>query len=244
MVTSTNAARNGLTHCWIASTRGSKTPYESCTGEPSKTNSRRRARVRLPVKPGKISGGPTGASSGAGGDAKVLLPTLTAAVLFEGVTGLYRYGERARLFKQAQARALELRKPLVVIGAPNAGGLTAVIGSPYGCGDLCVDLHGCPECGRQVAVDITKDPIPLPQDSAVVFVSCVLEYVDDINAAWAELKRVGGANVFVAIVGGGTLTSYAFPGAKWVLDRKGTGFVAYRINGSPGDGSTMSPGAR
>lgn len=169
----------------------------------------------------------------------MILPILTAAALFEGTTLVARYSARARLFKAAQARSQETGQPLIVVGAPDAGGMTAIFGAPYGCGDLCIDLNGCPNCQTQVKVDLGKDQIPVAGGSAVVFVSCVLEYVDDIEAAWKELRRVAGENLFVAIVGGGTLTSYAFPGAKWILAPTETGFTATRISNDPRDGSSM-----
>lgn len=66
-----------------------------------------------------------------------------------------------------------------------------------------------------------RDPTEadLPDDSRVVFVSCVLEYVDDFNAAWSEICRVAGGkeNVFVAIVQPWTLTGSLYPGATWSL---------------------------
>jgi hypothetical protein len=41
--------------------------------------------------------------------------------------------------------------------------------------------------------DITKGPIPdIADNSAIVFVSCVLEYVADIDAALREISSVSG----------------------------------------------------
>jgi hypothetical protein len=68
-----------------------------------------------------------------------------------------------------------------VIGDPDAGMHTRLMRA-YGCGDVCVDLNGCPKCPVTVVADITKGPIPdVADDSAVVFVSCVLEYVSEIE---------------------------------------------------------------
>jgi hypothetical protein len=48
----------------------------------------------------------------------------------------------------------------------------------------------------------------------------VLEYVDDIEAAWREIMRAAGGdaeNVFVVRVSPWCATSRLYPGARWVL---------------------------
>lgn len=165
----------------------------------------------------------------------LLTKLLLGAAAWEGTAAMLRLAERKRVFEQARARAKELGKPLVVVGDPYSGAHTRLM-PVYDCGDLCVDLHGCPQCPHQVQMDLTTGRIPLEDDSAVVFVSCVLEYVDDVKAAWRELRRVGGQNVFVARVGGWSFTTLFFPGAKWTLSPFGSGFVAHRISEADGDG--------
>jgi hypothetical protein len=52
-------------------------------------------------------------------------------------------------------------------------------------------LNGCPRCEHHAAADLTRGPIPgLADDSAVVFVSCVLEYVGTSPRRW---PRSGGS---------------------------------------------------
>jgi hypothetical protein len=104
-----------------------------------------------------------------------------------------------------------------VVGDPDAGAHTRIIRA-YGCGDLCVDLTGCPLCPVTRTADITKGPIAgLANDSAVVFVSCVLEYVSDPQAALYELQRIAGspANLFLVFVEPWSLTAALYPGARW-----------------------------
>lgn len=117
---------------------------------------------------------------------------------------------RTSTYACAQARAKALGKPLVVVGAPD-GGVTA----GYGCGDVTVDIQSS-ACPNSLRADITK-PLPMANDSVVVFVSCVLEYVGDVDAALAELHRVGGANVFIVRVEPWTLAAYLYPGARRTL---------------------------
>ncbi|MBK8263789.1 MAG: hypothetical protein IPK80_20940 [Nannocystis sp.] len=54
-----------------------------------------------------------------------------------------------------------------------------------------------------IVADITRGKIPnIADDSAVVFVSCVLEYVEDLHGALAEIARIAGSpdNLFIVNV--------------------------------------------
>jgi hypothetical protein len=137
--------------------------------------------------------------------------------LVEGTAALIRFRERRAAFELAVQRAAALDRRLVVIGDPDAGMHTRLMRA-YGCGDVCVDMNGCPKCPMTIVADITKGPIPdVPDNSAVVFVSCVLEYVTDIDAALREIARIAGSadNVFVVTVQPWTLTARLYPGARW-----------------------------
>jgi hypothetical protein len=150
--------------------------------------------------------------------------------LVEGAAALIRFRERTVAYQAAAKRATELGRRLVVVGDPDAGLHTRLMRA-YGCGDICVDENGCPQCPVTVVADITKGPIAeLNDDSSVVFVSCVLEYVDDLNAALQEIARVAGSpdNVFIVNVQPWTLTARLYPGARW------RGTVA-----ATGDGSSV-----
>ena len=151
------------------------------------------------------------------------LPKLAARVVLgyvgmvEGTAALIRFRERSAAFQMAAERATALGRRLVVIGDPDAGMHTRLMRA-YGCGDVCVDMNGCPGCPVTIVADITKGPIAdIADDSAVVFVSCVLEYVADLNAALREIARIAGSaeNVFVVTVQPWTLTARLYPGARW-----------------------------
>lgn len=139
------------------------------------------------------------------------------AALVESGAALVRFRERTAAFKAATERAAALGRRLVVIGDPDAGLHTRLLRA-YGCGDVCVDQNGCPKCPVTIVADITKGPIQeIADDSAVVFVSCVLEYVVDLAAALAEIARMAGnsTNVFIVTVQPWTLTARLYPGARW-----------------------------
>jgi hypothetical protein len=143
--------------------------------------------------------------------------TLGAALLAESGMALRRFEARRRGFEAAARRASALGRPLVVVGDPDAGAHTRLVRA-YECGDLCIDLRGCPRCQVMQAADITTGPVPgIADDSAVVFVSCVLEYVADPASAATELRRMAGSpeNLFVVFVDPWSLTASLYPGARW-----------------------------
>ncbi|MDC0720905.1 hypothetical protein [Nannocystis bainbridge] len=151
------------------------------------------------------------------------LPKLAARVilgyvgLVEGTAALIRFKERSTAFQMAAERATALGRRLVVVGDPDAGMHTRLMRA-YGCGDVCIDMNGCPGCPITIVADITKGPVAdIADDSSVVFVSCVLEYVSDLNAALREIARLAGSpeNVFVVTVQPWTLTARLYPGARW-----------------------------
>ena len=149
--------------------------------------------------------------------------TLGAALLAESGMALRRFEARRRAFEAATRRASSLGRPLVVVGDPDAGAHTRLVRA-YECGDLCIDLRGCPRCQVMQAADLTAGPVPgVADDSAVVFVSCVLEYVADPAAAAAELRRMAGSpeNLFIVFVEPWSLTASLYPGARWAGGQNG-----------------------
>lgn len=161
----------------------------------------------------------------------VILPApMMGLVLWEQAWWMRRRQLRAQMYAAAKARAEALGRPLVVIGDPK-GGATQ---DDYGCGDLAIDLTGCPECTNDgepngIVADVCEPgSIPLENDSAVVFVACVLEYVSDFDAALDEILRVAGGpeNVFVVRVEPWTITSVVYPGARRMLAEDGLSVIA------------------
>ena len=120
---------------------------------------------------------------------------------------LRRRARRTAQYERARALATALGRPLVVIGAPD-GGMTA----GYPCGDFTVDILGS-ACPNTIQADVTK-MLPFNDDSAVCYVSCVLEYVDDVDAALREIERVSGGHAFFVGVEWWTLAAALYPGAK------------------------------
>ena len=128
-----------------------------------------------------------------------------------------RQNKRKKMFAEAQAKSKELGKPLMVIGDPYNGDGSKIHGVSYGCGDVCVDLTGCPNCPNGIETKLPAGLEKIKDDSHVVFLSCVLEYVDDYKKTIEEIKRVGGNNVFAVTLSPYQLTSYLYQGAKNVF---------------------------
>jgi hypothetical protein len=134
----------------------------------------------------------------------------TATAAWEAGWWLHRRRQRSAVYRSALETAQALGRPLVVVGAPDRGATAG-----YGCGDISVDIEDS-MCPAHLRADITKR-LPFADDSAVVFVSCVLEYVDDYRAALSELERVAGKWLYLVRVEPWTLAAYLYPGAKRTL---------------------------
>lgn len=149
---------------------------------------------------------------------------LASLVALEVTGAALRHRTRTTRFLEAQRQALLLGRPLVVVGDPDAGAHTSLIRA-YGCGDVCLDLRGCPACPVAHRMDLSRDLAPVSSDSAVVYASCVLEYVPDPDAAWRELVRMAGTadRVHLVEVQSWTATSVYYPGARWIVRREGRG---------------------
>jgi hypothetical protein len=137
----------------------------------------------------------------------VLVPVIAGLATWEAAWWARRRSRRAAIYQEALHQARELNRPLMVIGAPD-GGVT----SGYDCGDITVDV--CPSsCPVHLQADITQR-IPMPDASCVIFVSCVLEYVDDLEGALQEIQRVSGGHAYFVGVEPWTLTAFLYPGAQ------------------------------
>lgn len=119
-----------------------------------------------------------------------------------------RREKRTYWYNEAKKRAEETGKALVVIGDPDGG----VTHGDYGYGDLCIDLTGCPNAPKGLSIDLSKDKIPYPDNSCVVFCCYVLELVPNPELAYKEFQRVAGKDIFVLCLTPEELSFYSYPG--------------------------------
>ena len=132
-------------------------------------------------------------------------------VLFEIVMSLLRAKRRIVQWKLANKRKQETNKRLLVVGNPNNGGWSSVMGAEYGCGDVCTDLVGCEKCPSSIQGDLIEVLRTLSDNSVVIFESCVLEYVSNINEVKKEMIRISGGDVFSVRIGLTLMNVYYFP---------------------------------
>jgi hypothetical protein len=126
-----------------------------------------------------------------------------------------RHHKRLKMYKKAKKRSKKLNKKLIVIGDPYNGIACRIFSrfyKTYGCGDETVDLTGAPKCPNGIKNDIYKYLKSKPSNYGVIFVSCVLEYIDNINDTIKELYRVSGSskNLFIVAVENNTLSAYLY----------------------------------
>lgn len=133
---------------------------------------------------------------------------IAGATLWELAWWYRRRLRRTTQFALAQQDAQRLGRPLIVIGAPDAGAT-----SGYGCGDETIDIAGS-SCPNTRVLDIVKNLLPYADNSVVVFCPCVLEYVSDALPAIREIQRVSGGHAFFVGVEPWTLTAYTIPDAR------------------------------
>jgi hypothetical protein len=97
--------------------------------------------------------------------------------------------QKKSLYSIAKKRSIQLNKPLIVIGSP--------INEEYGCGNICIDLHGCNACDVSIKNKIEDELIKYKTNSCVIYECGVLEVVDNLGVI-KEMYRVAGGkeNIF------------------------------------------------
>ena len=139
-----------------------------------------------------------------------LLWIVLGLTAWEGFWWNVRRERRFNVYNQANTYAKAISRPLVVIGAPD-GGFT----SGYGCGDVTVDIAGS-RCPNTAKLDITKR-LPFDDNSVCCITVCTLEYVNQVETALREIRRISGGHAFFVGVEPWTLAAYFYPGAKRTL---------------------------
>lgn len=144
---------------------------------------------------------------------KIILIIIGLFILYEIILTYTRYIRRKQVFQIASDRSKALHKPLLVIGDPDNGTTNHFLGRSYGCGDLCLDITGCIGCpnGKKYTVE---DYLPtLESNSYVIFISCVLEYVETEHLDFIidEIRRVSGGDYFIVSVDPLSLTAWFYP---------------------------------
>lgn len=144
-----------------------------------------------------------------------LITFIILIILNEIYHFIKRQYDRLKIFDLAKKRAEQLNKPLIVIGDPYNGQASRFYSKyykTYGCGDETVDLTGAPLCPNGIKKDVYNYLKSKHTNSGVIFISCVLEYLDNIDDTIKELYRVSGTkdNLFVVCVNEKSLAAYLY----------------------------------
>lgn len=132
-------------------------------------------------------------------------------VLYEIVICFIRKIKRRIYYKQAVQRSKETNKKLLVIGDPYNGIASITTGLDYNCGDICVDITGCPKCETGIKSKL-EDYLPtINLNDYVIYISCVLEYTSDLPLIESYLNKVPPQDLFVVNVEWYSLMAYFYP---------------------------------
>ena len=118
---------------------------------------------------------------------------------------------RRKLFKKAQKRARVTNKKLLIIGDPYNGVASISTGADYHCGDLCIDLTGCPKCTNSIKAKLEDVISEIDLSKYVIYISGVLEYVDELPKILSYLNKVDRKNIFIVTVEWYSLNAYFYP---------------------------------
>ena len=106
--------------------------------------------------------------------------------------------KKKALYRNAVEYTYEHAKKLVVVGSPNLelvdGGLISFVaentfGPSYGCGDVCVDIQGCPKCDVSYTGDILDFLRQQEPKSCVLFSTGVFEFTNNYEEIRKEVER-------------------------------------------------------
>jgi len=124
---------------------------------------------------------------------------------------LKRKLNRRTLFQSAKNRAIETNKKLLVIGDPYNGVASISTGNDYDCGDLCIDLTGCPKCTNSIKTKLEDIISEINLDEYIIYISCVLEYVDELPKILSYLNKVDSKDIYVVTVEWYSLNAFFYP---------------------------------
>ena len=132
-------------------------------------------------------------------------------IVYEIVICILRKIKRRTVYAKAKQRAHQTGKKLLVIGDPYNGLASKTTGCDYGCGDLCMDLTGCPNCPKTMKGRLEDTITDVNLNEYIIYISCVLEYVDDIEYIQTFLDKVDPEDLFVVNVEWYSLMAYFYP---------------------------------
>ena len=141
---------------------------------------------------------------------------LSGVAVAETAATWTRWEQRRRLFQAADARARQLGRPLLVVLPRNEGWLSRSM-RLFEYGSRYPDIFRERDAPVIVADTLARGVAALGDDSAVLYVACVLEYVTDLRRSMDEILRIAGEpeNIYLVTVQPWTLTAALHQAARW-----------------------------
>jgi len=152
---------------------------------------------------------------------KYLLIIIVIITIWQTIVTIELKLKRRRCFKQAQKRSKETGKKLIVVGDPYNGVGSIYTGIDYTCGDICVDITGCPKCSNGIKSDLESYLKSIDLNEYIIFISCTIEYIPNISVILEYLNKVPKDNLFIVNVQWYNLVCYYYPN-----------FISGELNGS------------
>ena len=132
-------------------------------------------------------------------------------IIYETIICILRKIKRRIIYSKAKERAKKTGKKLLVIGDPYNGLASKITGCDYGCGDLCLDLTGCPNCPKSIKGRLEDTIADINLEEYVVYISCVLEYTDDLEYIKTFLDKMDQEDLFVVNVEWYSFMAWFYP---------------------------------
>lgn len=126
-----------------------------------------------------------------------------------------RWEQRRRLFLAADTHARQLGRPLLVVLPRKEGWFNRSM-RLYEYGARYPEIFSRRN-SPVIFADSLARGVAVRDDSAVVYVACVLEYVTDLRRTMDEILRIAGEpeNIYIVTVQPWTLTAALHPAARW-----------------------------
>lgn len=138
-------------------------------------------------------------------------------VILDGLIAVsHRRWERQALYESAYNKSLATNKSLLVIGDPDTGVINYWLGRDYGCGDLCLDLTGCPQCNNSLQGNLEELLPQFESGKYVVYISCTLEYVQNMTNI-PHLWRISYGDIYVVAVEYWAPLNWFLPGSYRII---------------------------
>jgi len=141
---------------------------------------------------------------------------LSGVAVAETAATWTRWEQRRRLFVAADERARRIDRPLLVVLPRREGWFNRSM-RIYEYGARHGDIFTGHDAPILYADALARGVPAIADDSAVLYVACVLEYVTDLRGSMNEILRIAGAvdNIFIVTVQPWTLTAALHPAARW-----------------------------